>query len=63
MLDALVRFNAFLYHSVEVMLADVHLLWLRACIAIRGRRIRMRERRIRKLEERLAQSKDNSATP
>jgi len=61
MLDALIRLNAFLYHSVEVVVADVHILWLRGRIAFRSRRIRLRTEQLRRLEAALKRSKGQSS--
>lgn len=63
MLDALIRLNAFLYHSVEVLLADGHILWLQGRIAFRSRRIRLRTEQIRRLEADLERSKGQPSRP
>ena len=47
------QFNDFLYHSTEVFLCDIKLVFLKACIAFRTQRIAARSKQIAALEAQL----------
>lgn len=54
MLDSMFRLSAFLYHSANVLLLDLH-------IAALDWRIALRSRKIRRLEQQLKEMRDEHA--